>query len=41
MLLAKLPVEPRVATGSNVELTIPRERIYLFDAETGAALSRS
>ena len=41
MLLAKLPVEPRVATGSSVELTIPRDRIYIFDAETGAALSRS
>jgi hypothetical protein len=31
---------PRLASGSNVELTIPRDRIYLFDAETGAAVSR-
>ena len=36
VLLAKLPVEPRIAAGSKVELTIPRNRIYLFDAETGA-----
>jgi multiple sugar transport system ATP-binding protein len=40
VLLAKLPVEPRVATGSNLQLTIPRDRVYLFDAESGEALSR-
>ena len=40
MLLAKLPVEPRVASGSNVTLTIPRDRLHLFDAESGEALSR-
>jgi ABC-type sugar transport system ATPase subunit len=40
VLLAKLPVEPRIASGANVELTVPRDRLYLFDAETGEALSR-
>jgi multiple sugar transport system ATP-binding protein len=40
LLLAKLPVEPRIAAGSNVELTIPRDRLHLFDAESGVALSR-
>jgi multiple sugar transport system ATP-binding protein len=40
VLLAKLPVEPRIATGSNLQLTIPRDRVYLFDAESGEALSR-
>jgi multiple sugar transport system ATP-binding protein len=40
VLLAKLPVEPRIAAGSNLELTIPRDRVYLFDAESGEALSR-
>ncbi len=40
VLLAKLPVEPRIATGTNLQLTIPRDRVYLFDAETGEALSR-
>ncbi len=39
-LLAKLPVEPRVATGSNVALTIPRDRLHLFAAEGGEALRR-
>jgi hypothetical protein len=41
VLLAKLPVEPRVPSSSNVELTIPRDRICLFDAETGEAVRRS
>ena len=40
VLLAKLPVEPRIASGANVELTVPRDRLYLFDAESGEALSR-
>ena len=40
VLLAKLPVEPRIATGANLQLTIPRDRVYLFDAETGEALRR-
>ena len=39
-LLAKLPVEPRIAAGANVELAIPRDRVHLFDAESGNSLSR-
>ncbi len=40
VLLAKLPVEPRVAADSTVTLSIPRDRLHLFAAETGEALSR-
>jgi ABC-type sugar transport system ATPase subunit len=39
-LLAKLPVEHRVAPGEDLELTIPRDKLHLFDAETGIALRR-
>jgi multiple sugar transport system ATP-binding protein len=34
-LLAKLPVEERVDTGASDEFTVPREKVLLFDAETG------
>jgi multiple sugar transport system ATP-binding protein len=33
-LLAKLPVEERVEMGSTSTFTVPRERLYMFDAET-------
>jgi multiple sugar transport system ATP-binding protein len=33
-LLAKLPVEERVEMGSTSTFTVPRERLFMFDAET-------
>jgi ABC-type sugar transport system ATPase subunit len=39
VFLAKLPVEPRIATGATLELTIPRARLHLFDSETGRSLN--
>jgi multiple sugar transport system ATP-binding protein len=36
--LAKLPVEARVETGQEARFTIPREKLHLFDAETGEAV---
>jgi multiple sugar transport system ATP-binding protein len=39
-LLAKLPVEQRIAAEENLALTIPRDKLVLFDAETGDALGR-
>jgi len=34
-ILAKLPVEERIAPGQDLALSIPREKIHLFDAESG------
>jgi multiple sugar transport system ATP-binding protein len=34
-LLAKLPVEERVDTGSNVEFAVAHDKVLMFDAETG------
>jgi multiple sugar transport system ATP-binding protein len=39
-LLAKLPVEQRITADENLALTIPRDKLVLFDAETGDALGR-
>jgi multiple sugar transport system ATP-binding protein len=39
-LLAKMPVEHRITAGENLELAIPRDKLILFDAETGVALGR-
>jgi hypothetical protein len=33
-VVAKLPVEQRVAMGETREFAVPREKIYLFDAES-------
>jgi multiple sugar transport system ATP-binding protein len=33
-LLAKLPVEERIASGSELSLSVPRDKLHLFDAET-------
>jgi multiple sugar transport system ATP-binding protein len=38
-LVAKLPVEPRLSPGTRVELSVPLEKVYLFDRETEQALS--
>jgi multiple sugar transport system ATP-binding protein len=32
---AKLPVEAPVATGQDLTFTVPRDKLYLFDAESG------
>jgi multiple sugar transport system ATP-binding protein len=37
-LLAKLPVEHQVSTGGDLALTIPPDKIHLFDAETEEAV---
>ena len=37
-LVAKLPVESSVGVGDDVTLTIPLEKLYLFDRETEAAV---
>ena len=37
-LIAKLPIEPRLSVGQDVTLAVPVEKLYLFDAETEAAL---
>ena len=34
-ILAKLPVEHHVAPGDELTVSIPRDKIHLFDAETG------
>jgi multiple sugar transport system ATP-binding protein len=39
-LLAKLPVDHRVASGDDLDLAIPRTWLVLFDAETELALDR-
>jgi ABC-type sugar transport system ATPase subunit len=33
-LLAKLPVEQHVESGQQMEFSVPREKVYTFDAET-------
>jgi multiple sugar transport system ATP-binding protein len=33
-VLAKLPVEERVQTGTDVTFSVPQDKLYLFDAET-------
>ena len=37
-LIAKLPIESRLSVGQDVTLAVPIEKLYLFDAETEAAL---
>ena len=37
-LIAKLPIESRLSVGQDVKLAVPIEKLYLFDAETEAAL---
>jgi multiple sugar transport system ATP-binding protein len=37
-LLAKLPVDHRIATGDDITLAVPREKLHLFDAETEEAV---
>jgi multiple sugar transport system ATP-binding protein len=41
LLVAKLPVEQRVAQGDELELSVQPERIVLFDAETELAAGRA
>jgi ABC-type sugar transport system ATPase subunit len=38
-VVAKLPVEQRLASGSQVHLALPVDRLHLFDAESGQALT--
>jgi multiple sugar transport system ATP-binding protein len=33
-LIAKLPVEPRLEPGQDLTFSVPRDKLYLFDAET-------
>ena len=40
-LVAKLPESPRIERGQQLDFTVPRAKIYLFDAETGEALDLS
>jgi multiple sugar transport system ATP-binding protein len=37
-LVAKLPVEQRVKVDEEVELTLPAERLHLFDLQTGSVI---
>jgi multiple sugar transport system ATP-binding protein len=37
-LVAKLPVEPRLTAGAGIELSVPLEKVYLFDRESEQAL---
>ena len=39
-LVAKLPVEHRLTAGEEASFSIPRSRLYLFDADTGEAVAR-
>jgi multiple sugar transport system ATP-binding protein len=39
-LQAKLPVEEKLGTGDNVTFTLPREKLYLFDAATEDRIKR-
>ena len=39
-LQAKVPVEAKVSTGDVVTFLLPREKLYLFDAETEQRISR-
>ncbi len=38
-LVAKLPVEPRLSPGTGVEMSVPLEKVYLFDRESEQALA--
>jgi len=38
-LQAKLPVEDKVGAGDEVTFTLPREKLYLFDAKTEERIS--
>jgi multiple sugar transport system ATP-binding protein len=40
ILVAKLPVDQRVAPGEELTLAIPRDKLFLFDEESGLAESR-
>jgi multiple sugar transport system ATP-binding protein len=40
-LVAKVPIEPRLAAGQSVTLAVPVEKLYLFDRESEQALSVS
>jgi len=37
-LVAKVPIEPRLAAGQSVTLAVPVEKLYLFDRESEQAL---
>ena len=37
-LVAKLPIESRLAAGESVTLAVPLEKLYLFDRESESAL---
>ena len=37
-LVAKVPIEPRLKAGEHVHLTVPVEKLYLFDRETEQAI---
>jgi multiple sugar transport system ATP-binding protein len=37
-LVAKVPIEPRLAVHEDVFLTVPLEKLYLFDRESGRAI---
>ena len=39
-LVAKLPVEQRIAPGHDLELTVPPDKVFHFDAETELATGR-
>jgi ABC-type sugar transport system ATPase subunit len=39
-LVAKLPVEERLAPGDDLDLAVPFDKLVLFDAETELALGR-
>jgi multiple sugar transport system ATP-binding protein len=38
-LVAKLPVEPRLSTGAELDLSIPLDQVYLFDRESEQTLA--
>jgi multiple sugar transport system ATP-binding protein len=38
-LVAKVPVEPRVRSGQEVELRLPAEKLYLFDRESEESIA--
>jgi multiple sugar transport system ATP-binding protein len=37
-IVAKLPVEEEVAAGEERQFSVPREKVYLFDSESGEAI---
>jgi multiple sugar transport system ATP-binding protein len=40
-IVAKVPVEPRVRSGEDVELHLPAEKLYLFDRESEESIAAS